>query len=163
MNVEISGGFVVVIDDEDAPMVTQHKWRALPASKVKGRFYVARTSRRDDGRATTEYLHRAIMNAPRGTDVDHINRDTMDNRRCNLRLATRTLNNANTVLRKSTHGFRGVSRDKATFSARLRHGGKVIRVGNLASAEDAARKYDELAIAHFGAFARLNFPLANQE
>jgi hypothetical protein len=93
-------------------------------------------------------------------DVDHINRDKLDDRWCNLRLATRSQNSANVALRpNSTSGFIGVTFDKARdkWRAQIRIAGRKVNLGRFASAEEAARAYDAAALKEFGEFAELNF------
>jgi hypothetical protein len=56
-----------------------------------------------------DYLHRFLMSPPKGMEIDHINRNPLDNRRCNLRIVSPGQNKQNTVARKtSTSGVRNV-------------------------------------------------------
>ena len=85
-------------------------------------------------------LHRIIMDAPTGRDVDHINGDTLDNRKENLRVVTRTKNSRNTDRwggRERTP-YRGVGRHvSGLWYARIKHHGRVISCGYHASPEAA--------------------------
>lgn len=93
-------------------------------------------------------------------DVDHINRDKLDDRWCNLRLATRSQNSANVALRRhSTSGFIGVTFDKPRnkWRAQIRIDGRKVNLGRYVTAEEAARVYDAATLKEFGEFAELNF------
>ena len=92
--------------------------------------------------------------------VDHINHDTLDNRRCNLRICNTKQNNANR--RRLRPGYKGVeySPKLSKWRARIRANGKLIQLGCFTFAEDAARAYDCAAAYFFGDFAHLNFPRA---
>lgn len=86
--------------------------------------------------------------------VDHINRDLLDNRRCNLRIATPCLNAAN---RPPKSGYKGVSKKGADrFVARIKDGPKVRTLGSFKSPHEAALAYDRAAIKAWGEFAWLN-------
>ena len=104
----LTQGKVAIIDAEDARgFFVNHD-----AHKERGRWYVA-TSIRSGGVATVLKLHRLILNPPAETDIDHIDCDGLNNRRSNLRLATRSQNNQNARLRaNTTSGFKGVSWNK---------------------------------------------------
>jgi hypothetical protein len=91
--------------------------------------------------------------------VDHINRDTLDNRRANLRFCNKRQNSANSKKRRGTKSiYRGVSWNarsphwridiKAADGSRIRRGFK--------SEVEAAKAYNELAPVHYGDFAHLN-------
>lgn len=74
------------------------------------------------------YLHRVIMDFPQGRQVDHINRDGLDNRRCNLRLADNSQNHGNVGLRSDgTSGYKGVQLSKSglQWAASIGHKGRV--------------------------------------
>ena len=80
------GEILYKIDEEDLHLIENHKIYASKPSKNK--IYLLRDDK--------QWLHKLIMpNCPKGYVVDHINRDTLDNRRCNLRYVTRSLNGFN--------------------------------------------------------------------
>ncbi len=116
------------------------------------------------GRKKTKrmYLHRAIMKAPKRRLVDHENGDGLDNRRANLRLATRSQNmmNRSKTKRETTSKYIGVSFDKGCkrWRAAIRVCYKQRWLGSFKNEVDAARTYDEAAKKYHGDFARLNFP-----
>jgi len=97
------------------------------------------------------------MNAQTGQQVDHINHNPLDNRRCNLRLCTNGQNTANARKHKDgiTSQFKGVSWDKYAQSWCVQVQGS--RVGRFKSEMEAARAYDNAARVAFGEFAHLNF------
>jgi hypothetical protein len=106
------------------------------------------------------YLHRLIVEAPAGAFVDHIDRNTKDNRRLNLRLATCSQNSMNQVRRRSLL-YRGVRQraDCDGFCARISVNNKYIHLGSFSAEKDAAIAYDAAALKYHGEFAVLNFPL----
>jgi hypothetical protein len=102
------------------------------------------------------------MNAPAGLMVDHRNTNSLDNRRSNLRLATRAQNVQNSQKRniKTTSRFIGVCLDKESgrWIAAITKEGKKVHLGRFDSEPDAAKAYDAAAKKYRGEFARLNFP-----
>ena len=88
--------------------------------------------------------------------VDHKNRNGLDNRRDNLRLATHGQNLANSKTH-SESGFKGVEKNKHRFYASISIDGKTKKLGGYDTPEEAARAYDEAALEQFGEFARINF------
>jgi hypothetical protein len=102
------------------------------------------------------FLHHLIIGAPPdGLMIDHRNRDTLDNRRANLRFASRAQNMQN---RQHWVGFRGVDQTGPnSWRAAIRADGRRISLGSFATAEAAARAYDEAAVKYHGEFAQLNF------
>jgi hypothetical protein len=148
-------GFVALVDDEDAPAVraASGTWRA---SKDGRTVYVKRHVRKPNGRYTTQTLHQFLTGLEL---VDHANGDGLDNRRCNLRLATFSQNCANRRPRTDTAtGFKGVSRLGNKWRARIQIDGRRTVLGSFATPEQAAAAYDAAALETFGVFARLNFP-----
>jgi hypothetical protein len=107
-------------------------------------------------------LPRMILPPPPGYVVDHIDRNRLNNRRGNLRLATRHENSRN---RSKAPGksseYMGVSlrSDRGTWSAAIRVGGRRIKLGTFKDEVSAALAYDHAAARHFGEFATLNFPV----
>lgn len=103
------------------------------------------------------YLHRLIAGTPPGFDTDHVNGDRLDNRRANLRVASRSENNANAGRRShSSQPFKGVRRKGSRWQARIRVRGREIALGSFTTAEEASAAYDAAARLHFGAFAHTN-------
>lgn len=94
------------------------------------------------------------MNFPRG-EVDHKNGNGLDNRKCNLRIATSSQNKANTKIRRdNTSGFKGVIWHKASNKWMARVADKYL--GLFRSKYEAAKAYNQKAKEMFGEFARLN-------
>jgi hypothetical protein len=151
--VPIIGGENVLVDPEDEHLLEgAYIWRRKKDWSRTGPDYVHVRKGR---------LHRVIMDCPDGMTVDHINGDTMDNRRCNLRIATQSQNQMNRgSCRGSSSRYKGVSHHKLTgkFTAQIRVDGKKRHLGLFASEEDAAKAYDDAAIEAFGEFARPNLP-----
>jgi len=134
-----------VIDLEDVAKVKGVSWRRL----------------NQDGYACAGHqnlrLHRLLLDAPPGLQVDHIDGDPTNNRRSNLRLCTHAENGKN-QRRPSTNssGFKGVSwhkRDKRWY-ARIMINRKNKHLGCFDTPEDAKAAYDVAAERLFGEFRR---------
>lgn len=145
------------IDECDLPLFNSHRWRA---GSWDGK-YLTTDIRLPDGRWTCGKLHRMILNAPSGMQVDHINGDTFDNRRANLRVCTISQNQLN---RRKSSGkssiYKGVSWRKniGKWEAYITIDGIQKNLGCYIEEIEAARAYDTAATKHFGVFANLNFP-----
>lgn len=103
-----------IFDIDMIPEVAKWRWRTVEKGKTVKSLYIVTT---DKNHLAYEpiviYLHRLIMNAQKGQEIDHINGNSLDNRRQNLRLATRTQQCMNTCLRSDNSlGVRGVILDK---------------------------------------------------
>ena len=103
---------------------------------------------------------------PRGFLVDHINGDKLDNRRENLRLATRGENEVNKRKRRTHKGrkptskYKGVTkikdRRKKRWRAIITFQKRIIHLGNFYTEKEAAEAYNEAAKKYYGDFAYLN-------
>jgi hypothetical protein len=146
-----------LVDDADYERLAAHRWQLHPGGYAM----------RKDGKRTV-YMHREVMDAPGGVEVDHRNLDKRDNRRENLRFATRLEQARNRPRARYRAGmepasqFRGVTKRtdrQKKWRADLyigRHG--VVFLGYYATEEEAARAYDAEAIRRFGADVRTNLP-----
>lgn len=100
-------------------------------------------------------LHRLIMGSPPDKEIDHINGDTLDNRRENLRICTHAENSRNRkVCKRNKSGFRGVSHFRDKWQASIRFNGKSIHLGHRKTKEEAAMLYENAAKKLFGAYVR---------
>lgn len=113
------------------------------------------------------YLHRFILDAELGVDVDHRNGDPLDCRRTNLRTGTTAQNMQNQRMvstERKRVPFKGVTlrRGPRPYQARIRDRGEQASLGRFETAEDAARAYDDEARRRWGARACVNFPRADE-
>ena len=107
---------------------------------------------------TIKQMHRYIMNCPDNMVVDHINGDTLDNRKSNLRIITKQENSFNQKPRRGTSKHLGVSYDKSRgkWVAEIKHNYKKIFIGRFDTEHEAVVARDNKAIELFGDLARLN-------
>jgi hypothetical protein len=149
IRIYLKPGVYTLIDDEDYPKVCAYCWtysNGYAEAVVNG---------------NRVYLHRFLMKCKDGEEVDHEDRNRLNNQRYNLRVATRSTNMANTGLRSNnTSGYKGVypARKGKPFRAEISVRGKGFYIGGFDTAIDAARAYDTWAKEIFGDFAVLNFP-----
>lgn len=146
------GQHLVLIDEGDYDAI---KGNTLYLSKKANGFYVMICL----GGNKSKPLHSYLMKPPNGLMIDHKNRNGLDNRRENIRIATKAQNSYNKFdEKKSTSKFKGVywAKDKDMWCARITLNDKVIAGGYFKCKIDAAHRYNELAMEHFGDFAYLN-------
>jgi hypothetical protein len=155
VRIPLTRGLSTVVDAADAAL-GEVRWCVLGGGPRQR--YAARKERAG---APTILMHRVIVGAARGQQVDHINGDTLDNRRANLRIATHAENQRNRARsRNSLSGYKGVSppANGKRWTATIHAGDRRVHLGSFDTAEDAARAYDKAAREMHGDFARLNFP-----
>lgn len=155
----------VTIDQEDCSWFDQYTWTA--SENGCGTVYVhRRTRKREGGKPRKVYLHRALTRAGSGQIVDHINRNSLDNRKANLRIASSAVNNINRGKNKTWRGkatsskYKGVSWDnkRKKWHSYIWRDYKKMPLGYFIEERDAARAYDTIAYELHGEYAYLNFP-----
>jgi hypothetical protein len=147
--VPLSKGRVALIDADDAKVVLAHRWYAASSSATH--CYAARCARDADGKWRRVYLHRLLMadQLLPGLVVDHINRDTLDNRRQNLRAVTQGRNIANGRRRREQIAP-GVYKSGHGWIAKIHHGGQAIYLGTYQTYAEAVAAHAGAHIAIFG-------------
>lgn len=152
--IDLTRGKITLVDDEDFAVLNALKWCVQSAG---GYFYAA--MRDTAAKSSTLLMHRLILMAPDNLRVDHVDGDTLNNQRKNLRLCTVSQNAMNRGPNKG-RTFKGVYFDKrrSNWNAKLRADGRNVFLGVFDTEEGAARAYDAGAIRHHGEFAKLNFP-----
>jgi hypothetical protein len=157
----LTQGQVALVDDHHADLASQ-RWLPLQPGRS---IYATRSGHRDDGSRMTVYLHRAVMERKLGRQllsteqVDHRNRNTLDCREENLRLASNRQNARNrSKYRNNKSGYKGVSWDKGAgrWCARIKTAEKYLRLGLFDDPKLAAFAYNLAAVQHHGEFAKLN-------
>lgn len=154
----LTQGKTALIDPIDWPKISSHRWH------LTSNGYAARWKSIKGGAARAMlFMHREILLPSGKMEVDHINRNPLDNRRINLRESTSSQNKINRGLQKNnTTGYLGVCRNHTGFQARIKVNRKVMCLGTFRTARDAAQVRDSHAKRLFGNFAILNFPEVNQ-
>lgn len=143
---------MALVDDADYEWLSAHKWCA----SYPNTYALRRLPRSEGGHIV--WMHKVILGASRGIEVDHIDGNPLNNQRSNLRLATHRENSFNTK-RPTTNksGFKGVYWHKAAgkWAACITIHDKAKHLGLFVDIDDAAKAYELAARANFGAFARL--------
>lgn len=155
--IQLTHGKVAIVDDDDFSELSKFKWRTQKGYKT---LYAVRWGR-DNGSQHMVFMHRVILNAPDGMEVDHKDGNGLNNMRENIRVASHAQNQANMskhVDNKS--GYKGVAwhRQNGKWRAEIRVKDQRIHLGLFDDPSDAACAYDDAAREMLGEFARLNFP-----
>ena len=156
--IPLTRGLAATVDDEDFDRVSRYKWCAQVSDR---KTPVALRGKTAD--CPHRYMHRFILDAKPGELVDHINGDTLDNRRANLRLCSNAENLRNRgATRTNRSGFKGVSWSRVgeAWIAQITVNYECVHLGYFKTKEDAAKAYDDAALRYHGEFAHLNFPKA---
>lgn len=135
-----------VIDEADWPLVSGF-------ALYVGNHGYASFSRWYDGASHPQTLHGFLMKPPKGTHVDHINGDKLDNRRANLRVVSPSQNQANRhrLNKNNTSGVRGVTRRGSRWIAQIMVDRRALYLGTFATPEEAVLVRREAELQYFGA------------
>lgn len=145
------GDKIMLIDDEDFL-----KLKSKPYLSLSCNYFYCYVSLNNKNKA----VHRLVLDCPDNMVVDHINHNTLDNRKENLRICTHQENMKNSIKnnKELTSEYKGVSwcnRHKR-FRAQISLNGKTKHLGDFKNEIDAAKKYNEAALKYHGKFAILN-------
>lgn len=143
----MAAGREFIVDLCDRPLVDPYRWH------ISTHGYATR----HDGPSKIQ-IHQILLQVEDGFEVDHENRNRLDNRRCNLRPSTHQKNTFNSNLRKhKTSRFRGVHWDSSRqrWTAVIQRNGTAFHIGRFVSEEQAALKWNEMALER-GEFAVFN-------
>jgi hypothetical protein len=144
--IELTQGEIAFVDNDAPTWIFDVKWYAL---HMGGTYYAARSIRREDGKQTTQYLHRVLLDVKPGEQVDHRDGDGLNNQCSNLRIVTHAQNQRafNRQQTNNKSGFRGVCWHKRLrkWLAQIPHDGVRRYVGLYDTPEEAAKARDEKA------------------
>jgi hypothetical protein len=147
---------VAIVDDDDFERLSKYKWMAQ--YNIHTNSYYASRKITINHKKETVMMAREIMNCcDKNKLIDHKNRNTLDNRKENLRECTYSENNINCGIKKNnTSGFKGVNKHANKWRAYIKYNNKQIHLGTFENIIEAALAYNKKAIELFGEFAVLN-------
>lgn len=147
--IPLTQGQFSIVDDEDFEWLNQWKW-------YYNNGYVKRNAKRDNNGIQHKIsMHTLLLKVERPFEVDHINRNPLDNRKINLRKSSRFQNSGN-IFYKNKTGFKGVVKRINRWEAHIRKKGKLIHLGTYKTSIEAARAYNKAALKYYGEFAYTN-------
>jgi hypothetical protein len=155
IKVTLTNGGVVIIDHEDSWIIEKFpNWY-----QVRNHVTVGRSIPTEFGPVEQRlYIHKLIVKE-RKWQIDHIDRNGLNNRRSNLRKASPSQNAANSGPKKKNKiGYKGVLKEKRKLTKPYLASLCGKNLGRYKTAEEAALVYDKAAIEKYGDFAFLNFP-----
>ena len=150
--IKLTQGKYAIVDDEDFAYLNQWKWY------FNNKGYAVKNNW-ENKKWKTIYMHRLIMNTLKKMETDHINGNKLDNRRCNLRICTKSQNQINSNVNiKNSSGYKGVCwhKDRNKWQVQIEFNGKKYYLGYFVDKIGAAKAYNQKAKELFGEFAYLN-------
>lgn len=156
--IPVSQNHVAMVDDEDYTRLQKYSWF------YHGNGYAARGYHKD-GRLVTIKMHQEILGKQvSGYEIDHINGNQLDNRKCNLRITTHHQNTFNCKKRiapipgVNPSKYKGVAwrNDRNKWRSTITYNGYRYYLGLYEKEEEAALAYNKAAVNYYGEFARLN-------
>lgn len=161
--IQLTQGKEALVDDIDYELISQYNWHAV---KSTSGIWYAQTNIKVKGKRTVLEMQRLIMGLKHGDSklIDHVSRDALDNRRFNLRIASKSKNARNQRKHKDAKysKYKGVTYQKQAkrrrrWVARIIVNYRQIYLGFFETELEAAQAYDKGARKYFGEYARLNF------
>lgn len=133
--IALTKGQIAVVDSTDYDQISGFSWQAKWDENTK-MFRAERTIRLEDGKRRTLGMHRVVMGDPKGLLIDHKNHNTLDNRRCNLRICNSSQNAMHRKVRSSNKlGLKGVVRNGSGFAAYVSINRKKMHLGTFPTKE----------------------------
>lgn len=148
-----AGKYFALVDDEDYERLNKNFWQVHST----GKGIYASCKKRENGKQICYLMHRMILNCNNGEIIDHIDGNTLNNQKNNLRVCTFTQNAQNKKKqRNNKSGYKGVDVHRNKWRATIAVKRKTINIGIYKTPVAAARAYNKKALELFGEFARLN-------
>lgn len=168
-----SGGEVVLVDDGDYELLSRHKWHYTVNGSGTRSYVVTRLNTTFAKTVRTIFMHTMIMGF--GFTFDHIDGNTLNNTKANLRKATWQENGWNAAKMKRVSGgrqpssqYKGVMKSERGWMVQIKttqkheRPTKFVRLGPFENESDAARAYNKKIVELRGEFAWVN-PLPKEE
>lgn len=154
--IQLTQGKVALVDDEMYEYLNQFKWYA---NNMHGKFYAVRNHRENKGKQIKIPMHRLIIKPDKYMVIDHLDGNSLNNQKNNLRICNHIQNSMNRIIYiNNKSGFKGVywNKPSAKWMAYISFGNKMLYLGLFINPKDAARAYNNAAIKYHGEFANLN-------
>ncbi len=158
--IELTKGFVTIVDDEDYNLVSPYSWYVYTNKNRSNQFYAHHGDWNNDTKTLKIIkMHRLIMGV---TDpkvhIDHKDGDGLNNQRYNLRICTSRQNSRNKACWEHTSKYKGVCwrADSKKWRAYITVNYKRKNIGTFSSEAEAAEAYNKFALKYFKEFAKLN-------
>lgn len=152
--IPLTQGLFSQVDDEDFEFLSQFNWCAAKDGK---KYYAVRAGSRRNVKRVNLRMHCVIM---KSKNIDHIDGNSLNNQKSNLRPATQSQNSVNVSKKKGCSSiYKGVYFNKPfqKWCAQIRINKKKTHIGYFSNEKDAAIAYDIKAKETFGEYAKLNF------
>lgn len=149
--IDLPNGMTTIVDDDDYESLSKIKWHFHPSKHGHSGY-----ATHYNGNGKLLWMHRIVNKTPDGMETDHINRNKLDNRKCNLRTVTSSANRQNKIY-KNELDLRGVKKDWNAYVARIRIGGVLVTIGRYKTSLEAALAFDKKAREIYGEHAEVNF------